>query len=90
MHKELVGKVVEIYYREQEPRHTGFECIFCFDGTVKSVTDVGMFITVTKKWFNNTYWEGKGDPRAESSIGKEYKHYLFIPWDSLKYIKIVK
>ena len=90
MHKEFVGKKVEIYYREQEARHTGFECIFCFDATVKSVTDEGMFAHTTKKWIRNTYWAGENDIRVEDSVGKEYKHYLFIPWEAVRYVKIVK
>jgi hypothetical protein len=88
--KGFAGKSVEVYFKDQEPRLTGFTCIFSLDATVESVNDTGLFLNVTKKWTRNTYWAEKSDPRVEDSVGEDYKHHVFVPWSAVKYVKIAK
>jgi hypothetical protein len=87
--KSLSGANVEIYFKDQEARQTGFECIFSLDATVGSVNETGLFVSSTKKWIRNTYLEDN-KLRVEDGVQKDFKFSLFIPWTAVKYVKVVK
>ncbi|MBI2900135.1 MAG: hypothetical protein HYY17_08110 [Planctomycetes bacterium] len=85
----LEGKRVMVNLNHAYAPHEGFVCVYAFDGKVTGTSAHGLFLKPTKAG-STQFWRDRDGAAKPAEPVADYTSPLFIPWASIKYVKIAE